>query len=88
MYWSAGLVADVPRAVVTVTSTVPLPGGATAVIELRPLSRKEVAGIAPKSTAVTLSKLVPVTVTWVPPPVGPPAGSAMVVSPVTVGEAT
>ena len=39
---------------VTVTSTVPVPAGATAVMELRPLTRKDVAGVVPKVTAVTL----------------------------------
>ena len=59
-----------------------------AVIELRPLTRNEVAGVAPKATAVTLLKPLPAMVTWVPPPVGPPAGVAMVVRPVTAGGPT
>ena len=48
---SAGEVAEVPPAVVTVTSTVPLPAGEVAVIEVGRV-RGHVAVLAPKWTAV------------------------------------
>ena len=69
-------------------STVPVPAGATAVREVSELTRNEEAAVPPKSTAVTLSKLVPERVTCVPPLSGPPAGLAVVVTPVTVGVLT
>ena len=80
--------ADVWPPATTVTSTVPVPTGETAVIELSPLTRNEVAGVDPKFTAVTLLKLEPAIVTWVPPPAGPPAGLAVVVRPATTGGPT
>ncbi len=67
MYWSAALVALVPPGVVTVTSTVPVPPGAVAVMVVALIDAKVVAGLLdPKSTAVTPVKLVPVIVTDVP----------------------
>ena len=52
MNWSAAEVAEVPPAVVTVTSTVPAPAGAVAVIEVAELTVKPVAGGGAESTAV------------------------------------
>ena len=71
-----------PPGVVTVTSTVPLPAGEVAVIEVaesdRHVGRRR---SVPKSTAVAPVRLVPVMVTPVPPPAGPEVG----LTPVTVG---
>ena len=84
MNWSLGaLSAEVPLGVVTVTLTVPVPAGEVTVrlVAVTPLI--EVPGLVPKSTAVAPVKLVPLTVTEVPPPVGPLEG----LTPVTVGSA-
>jgi hypothetical protein len=79
--WSAELFVLVPPGVVTVISTAPKePGGATAVIWLELLTVK-VATELPKSTAVAPVKLVPVTVTEVPPVLCPELG----LTAVTVG---
>ena len=74
MNWSAADVAEVPPAVVTLISTVPVPAGDVAVIEVAETNVKLAAGVAPKVTAVTPVKLVPVTVTVVPPATGPAVG--------------
>jgi hypothetical protein len=66
------LVADVPPGVVTVTSTVPDPAGATAVMDVADTTLKEVAAVEPNLTAVAPVRFVPVTVTEVP--VGPEGG--------------
>ena len=71
-----------PLAVVTVTSTAPVPAGLTATIDVLLTTVKLDAGIVPKSTAVAPVKAVPVMVTRVPPAHGPKAGDR----PVTVGE--
>ena len=55
--------ADVPAGVVTVTSTVPVPAGLSAVIEVSLTTVRLVAGAVPKSTAVAPVKPVPVIVT-------------------------
>ena len=68
---SAELVALVPAAVVTVTSTVPIPAGEVAVIWVALLMVKEPAALLPNLTAVAPEKLVPVMVTLVPPDGGP-----------------
>ena len=85
MNWSLGaLTAEVPLGVVTVTFTVPVPAGEVTVrlVAVTPLI--EVPGWpVPKSTAVAPVKLVPLTVTEVPPAVGPLEG----LTPVTVGSA-
>jgi hypothetical protein len=60
--------------VVTVTSTVPVPAGDVAVIDVVELTVKLVAAVAPKVTAVVPVKFVPVIVTEVPPVVGPAVG--------------
>jgi hypothetical protein len=83
--WSAELVAEVPEGVVTVTFTVPTDsGGLTAVIWVAFLTVPPVAAVDPKWTALAPVKLVPVTVTDVPPPVVPEVGLILV----TVGTAT
>jgi hypothetical protein len=79
--WSAEPVADVPPGVVTRTSTVPVPSGDVAVIDISLTNEKLVAGVTPKATAVTPVKPVPVMVTLVPPDAGPFAG----LMPVTIG---
>jgi hypothetical protein len=78
---SAAAVADVPPTVVTVTSTVPVPAGDVAVIWVAELTVKLVAAVPPMVTPVAPVKLVPVTVTEVPPAVVPELG----LIPVTVG---
>ena len=84
MNWSAAEVADVPPAVVTLTSTVPVPAGEVAVIEVAELTVKLVAAVAPNVTAVVPLNPVPVMVTDVPPAAGPDVGEIEV----TVGAAT
>jgi hypothetical protein len=69
--WSAELVALVPLGVVTVTSTVPVPAGETAVIEVSEMTLKLVALVEPNLTALAPVRLVPVMVTEVPPAAGP-----------------
>lgn len=66
--------ADVPPVVVTVTTTVPLPAGEVAVIELELVTLTPVAGLVPKSTVAPLEKPEPVMVTAVPPAAGPLLG--------------
>ncbi|GKQ36614.1 hypothetical protein ALMP_31540 [Streptomyces sp. A012304] len=61
----------VPWLVVTVTFTVPVPDGLTAVSWVLLVEVNEVAGLVPNRTVVTPVKLVPVTVTVVPPEAGP-----------------
>jgi hypothetical protein len=69
--WSAGLVALVSSKTVTVTSTVPLPAGEIAVIDVALLTVNEVAAVPPNCTTVARARLSPVMVTSVPPAVGP-----------------
>ena len=84
VYLSLMDVADVPPAALTVTSTVPVPVGALAVICVALFTMKVVAGFEPKATALTAVKLVPVIVTEVPPAVGPDEGlTAVTVVPPT-----
>jgi hypothetical protein len=79
---SAELVVEVPADVVTVTSTAPVdPAGAAAVKLVAELTLNEVAATEPNLTAVAPVKPVPVTVTEVPPAVGPEDG----LTEVTVG---
>ncbi len=73
-----------PPGVVTLTSTVPVPAGDVAVIWVGLLTVNEPAALPPKLTAVAPEKLVPVTVTVVPPPAEPMFGA----TPVTVGAGT
>ena len=77
----APVMALVPLGVVTVTSTSPVPAGATAVIRFVVLTVKLVAGVAPNLTAVAPLKAVPVRTTVAPPAAAPLAGD----SDVTVG---
>jgi hypothetical protein len=58
--WSAGLVALVPPGVTTVTSTVPVPVGTVAVMEVE-LVTVNVEAVLPKLTALAPVKFVPVT---------------------------
>ncbi len=76
---SAELVAEVEAAVVTVTSTVPLPAGLVAVICVS-LRIVNLGAIEPKETALAPANPVPVIVTVVPPACGPLCG----VMPVTL----
>jgi len=70
--------------VVTLTPVGPaVPAGVVAVIWVSLTTLKEVAADVPKSTALAPVKLVPVTVTVVPPAIGPDVGS----TPVMVGTA-
>nr|WP_280295041.1 hypothetical protein [Nocardia abscessus] len=68
----------VPPGVVTVTCTVPVPAGATAVIWVAELTVNELAGVAPKLTAVAPVRFVPVMTTVVPPVTGPAFGTNVV----------
>jgi len=80
VYWQAAVTADVPADVVTVTSTMPLPGGlvtVTCVLE----SAVIVPAAPPKLTLVAPARLAPVIVTAVPPAVVPLDGD----TPVTAG---
>lgn len=80
---SAVLVALVPLAVVTVMSTVPVPAGDTAVIDVADTTVKLVALVVPNFTAVAAVSVVPVIVTVAPPAGRPEAG----LTAVTVGAA-
>ncbi len=75
--------AEVPPAVTTVTSTIPVPAGLVATICVA-VSPVIVAVTLPNCTAVAPAKLVPLIVTAVPPAVGPEMG----LIPVTAGAAT
>ena len=78
------MVALVCPATVTVTSAIPEPAGLVAVQVVALLQETFVAAVAPKLIVVAdVLKLVPVTVTTVPPADGPVAG----LIPVTVGGA-
>jgi hypothetical protein len=73
--WSAGLAADGPPGVVTVTSTPPAAcAGVTAEMDVEEITVTEVAAIPPNETAVAPVKLVPLIVTLVPPLVEPLLG--------------
>jgi hypothetical protein len=76
--WSAELVALVPPEFVTVTSTVPLPAGEVAAIDVGLLTVNEVAAVPPNFTAVTAVKPLPMMVTGVPPAAGPLLGETAV----------
>ena len=74
------MTAEVPAGVVTVTCTVPVPGGLVAVICV-PESMVNCAAASPKLTPVTAGeavKPVPVIVTLLPPLAGPLAGETPV----------
>ena len=59
MNWSATLVADVPLPLVTVTSTVPVPAGEVAVIEVAELTVTDVPALPPNETVELAVKPVP-----------------------------
>jgi hypothetical protein len=69
----------VPPAVVTVTSTLPIPGGDVAVIWVGLTTLNAPAAAPPNLTAVAPDKLVPVIVTLVPPAAGPEFGDTLVI---------
>ena len=71
----------VPAGVVTVTLTVPVPAGAVAMTDVGETTVTPVASTVPKSTVAPGSKLSPLIVTDVPPPVVPWLGE----TPVTTG---
>src|SRR5438477_5952027 len=82
---SPATLGDVPPAVVTRTSTVPVvtvPGD-VAVIDVELTTVTLVAGVAPNATVAPVMKLVPVIVTDVPPPEGPLFGLTEVTDGVT-----
>lgn len=65
---------EVPPPGVTVTVTVPAPGGEIAVIEVGDVTDTSVAGVEPKSTVDPVVNPEPVMVTVVPPLAGPEVG--------------
>ena len=67
-----------PTGVVTVTFTVPVLAGLSAVIVVLLTTVTSVAAFVPKSTTVAPVKLVPVIVTEVPPAAGPLVGLRLV----------
>ena len=66
-----------PPGVITVIGELPVPAGAVAVICVADTTVKEAALVLPNSTALALSRLLPVSVTTTPPAVGPWAGPAL-----------
>ena len=66
------------------TSTVPAPAGAVAWIVVSDDTENDAAAVVPNETAVAPLKPLPVTVTAVPPSVGPAVG----LRPVTLGAGT
>src|SRR5579862_6328657 len=81
MNWSAVLFAEMPLVVVTTTSTVPVPGGAVAVISVAESTVNDAAWVLPNATPAVPVKPEPVMSTLVPPDGTPPAGE----TPVTTG---
>lgn len=73
-----------PPGLITVTSTVPEPGGLTASITVAEITLNAAGFPAPKSTEVALLKPLPVMVTLVPPAWGPADGD----TPKTTGSGT
>jgi hypothetical protein len=71
---STGDVADVPLGVVTVTSTVPVPAGETAEIDVGELTMNDVAAVVPNVTAVAPVNPLPAMETGVPPASDPELG--------------
>jgi hypothetical protein len=67
---SADDIAEVPPGVVTVTSTIPVPAGDFAVIDVAVFQVID-PDVLPNFTPIALPRLVPVIVTEVPPAVGP-----------------
>src|SRR5450759_2527280 len=85
---SAATIRLVPSGVVTVTSTVPAPGGEIAVIELSEPTVKLDALVEPNLTTVAPVNLVPVMVTEVPPVVGPVVGVNAVIVGIAIADLT
>jgi hypothetical protein len=81
--WSADDVADVPPGVVTVISTVPVPAGLVAVIEVALFTVYEAAAVLPNFTPLAPVKPVPMIATLVPPVTGPTAGEMLVTAGIT-----
>jgi len=79
--WSDNPIVDVPLGVITVISTVPVPAGEVAVIDVSVGVPVIIPGVLSNFTAVTPVKPVPETVTRVPPTNGPDFGEI----PVTAG---
>jgi hypothetical protein len=78
-------VTDVPPGVVTATLTEPAGSGGLVTLNDAPVTPvTPVAAVAPNATPAPATKAVPLTVTLVPPEVGPAAG----LNPVTVGIAS
>ena len=71
---SAALAELVPPGVVTLMSTVPLPAGEVALIDVALLTVKVAAAVLPNFTAVAPVKFLPAIVTEVPPVSGPEIG--------------
>jgi hypothetical protein len=71
------LVDDVPSGVVTVTSTVPVPDGDVAVIEVSEFTAMVVAAADPNLTEVAPVNPLPITLTTVPPVAGPELGEIL-----------
>ena len=65
------MIGEVPESAITLTSTVPVPAGAVAIMEVGETTEYCSAEIDPKRTFCTSEKLSPVMVTDVPPSVGP-----------------
>ena len=85
MNWSALEVADVPPGETTERLTTPAePLGLVAVMDVALFTVKLVAAEDPNLTPVAAPKLDPVTVTVVPPPIGPAVGETLV----TIGTGT
>ena len=77
--WSPLVTGDMPLAVVTIRSTTPAASaGEVAVIDPVEFSVNELAGVLPKLTPTTETKLVPVIVTVVPPADGPKWGLTLI----------
>src|SRR5450759_5373907 len=85
---SAATIGLVPSGVVTVTSTVPAPGGEIAVIELSESTVKLDALVEPNLTTVAPVNLAPVMVTEVPPVAGPVVGVNAVIVGIAIAELT
>ena len=84
MKWSDGEVAETPPRVTTVTLTVPLPDGETALTVVSETGTTPVAGFDPNCTLLTPVRNVPEIVTAVPPACGPDEG----LIPLTTGALT
>ena len=73
------LVAEGPPGVVTVTSTIPLPAGLTAVICVSLFTVKLLTADGPNRTWLAPVKPLPMIVTVVPPAAGPDVGEMLII---------